>query len=109
MWCNLVARIAWADEEPFKSDIPDINLYTKLISYHRKITMPDLHKASFEFAQDGNTMGTTSETEGLTVDLEYQLPGDEPFLVLRTNGWSADDPEEISKLLQKCINAVKQI
>jgi len=61
----------------------------------------EVSKISIEMYQEGNTLGTTEEYEKLTVDIEYQLPGEEGFLVIRTDGWSMDDPEELVSLLTK--------
>jgi len=69
---------------------------------------PDISRVSFEFTQDPNTLGTTDASgygsEDLTVECEYQLPGEEPFFVIRTtSGWSFDEPETLLALL----NSVK--
>ena len=67
-----------------------------------------LHLAgmTFHFAQDGNTLGTTAETEELDVSLETQLPGDPPFFVLKSaTGWSANDAHEMSALMDRCLAA----
>ena len=62
---------------------------------------PEVVKVSVELVQDGNTLGTTDETEVLFVDFEYQLPGDEPFVVIKSDtGWSFNDLEEFSKLIK---------
>ena len=52
---------------------------------------PELMSASFTFGQEGNTEGTTSEYEEITI--EYQNPFDlhHGFFVLRTEGWSIDN------------------
>lgn len=67
---------------------------------------PLLSKVKFEFLQDGNTCGTTSETEELTIELESSSIIDGPddcFIVLRTTtGWSIDNIEELSELIEKC-------
>lgn len=56
---------------------------------------------SVSFAQEGNTLGTTSEVEELTIDAEYQLPDSGPFFVLRTKGWSIDDPKDMAEAVAK--------
>jgi hypothetical protein len=61
--------------------------------------LPQLNGASFRFIQDGNTVGTTSDTESLEVLFETQLPGEEPFFVLKTSGWSFDDYDDIMTIL----------
>jgi len=65
---------------------------------------PDISKVTFQFTQTPNTLGTTDPSgvgsEELTVECEYQLPGEEPFFVIRSDsGWSFDDPESFLKLL----------
>jgi hypothetical protein len=65
---------------------------------------PDISKVTFQFTQSPNTLGTTDPSgvgsEELTVECEYQLPGEEPFFVIRSDsGWSFDDPESFLKLL----------
>ena len=62
---------------------------------------PELMSASFTFGQEGNTEGTTSEYEEITI--EYQNPFDNRhrFFVLRTQGWSIDNPEELGELLER--------
>jgi hypothetical protein len=74
---------------------------------------PDISKVSFEFTQDPNTLGTTDASgcgsEYLTVECEYQLPGEEPFFVIRTtSGWSFDDPEALLALLNSVKDAEKK-
>jgi len=47
----------------------------------------DISKIKFEFTQEGNTLGTTSDFEDLVVEVESQL-GDikeEAFYVLKTS------------------------
>ena len=61
---------------------------------------PELNKASFHFTQEGNTEGTTSSIEEITID--YEVIADEGgFFVLRTEGWSVDSVEELSELLDR--------
>jgi hypothetical protein len=66
---------------------------------------PDISKVTFQFTQTPNTLGTTDPTgevgsEDITIDCEYQLPGEEPFFVIQSySGWSFDDPESFLKLL----------
>ena len=61
---------------------------------------PELTKASFVFTQEGNTEGTTSEFEEITID--YEVVGDEGgFFVLRTEGWSVDSVEELEELFNR--------
>ena len=61
---------------------------------------PELNKASFHFTQEGNTEGTTSGIEEITID--YEVIADEGgFFILRTEGWSIDNVEELSELLDR--------
>lgn len=60
----------------------------------------ELNRASFHFTQEGNTEGTTNEFEEITID--YEIIADEGgFFVLRTEGWSIDNVEELSELLDR--------
>lgn len=72
--------------------------------------LPDgvkLHRASFEFYQEGNTLGTTPDVEEMTIDLEYQLSMEEgPFVVIETSGWSFDD-DDLERLIHACKEAVR--
>ena len=65
----------------------------------------NIYKLTIELTQEGNTLGTTEEIETLEIRFEYQLPGGEPFLVVKTAGWSADDPEEFKNILKKASKA----
>ena len=61
---------------------------------------PELGKASFHFTQEGNTEGTTSGIEEITID--YEVVADEGgFFVLRTEGWSVDSVEELEELFNQ--------
>ena len=64
---------------------------------------PELMSASFTFGQEGNTEGTTSEYEEITI--EYQNPFDlhHGFFVLRTEGWSIDNAAEFAELLDRIL------
>lgn len=67
---------------------------------------PLLSKVTFVFVQDGNTCGTTDETEELIIELESSslISGpDDCFVVLRTpTGWSMDNIDELAELIDKC-------
>lgn len=77
---------------------------------------PYLSKVTFQFSQPGNTDGTTGslETDGweeLIVEVEsapeslLKSPG---YLVLRTKtGWSINEPDELSDLLNYITNIFK--
>ena len=61
---------------------------------------PELTKASCVFTQEGNTEGTTSEFEEITID--YEVIADEGgFFVIRTEGWSMDSIEELDELFNR--------
>jgi len=61
---------------------------------------PELTKASFVFTQEGNTEGTTSEFEEITID--YEVIADEGgFFVIRTEGWSMNSIEELDELFNR--------
>lgn len=62
---------------------------------------PEFSSASAEFTQDGNTVGTTDELESIRIDLVTQLPGEEPFIVIRTSGWSINDIGELKILIDR--------
>jgi hypothetical protein len=62
---------------------------------------PTLDKAEFTFSQEGNTLGTTEEYEQIKINLEFQLPEDDPFIVIRTDGWSIDSLDDIQKLVDR--------
>ena len=63
---------------------------------------PNICRVSVEFSQEGNTMGTTEEYEGIEVSLEFQgTEQDGPFYVIKTNGWSFDSLDEIKKLIER--------
>ncbi len=63
--------------------------------------------------QDGNTVGSTEEVEELTARLEYQIvepgKGGECFYVLKTKGWSIDEPEELKPILEDIRAAAQKI
>ena len=43
----------------------------------------------------------------LEISLQTQMPGDRPFVVLKsTTGWSFDDASELQKLIEQCKLAV---
>jgi len=68
-----------------------------------------LYKASFEFYQEGNTDGTTDETEELRV--ECMGMGDLKegcYYVLRTKtGWSIDNSDELKQLIERVDKMIK--
>ncbi len=70
----------------------------------------DLSRVIFEFCQEGNTNGTTNETEELNIEIDsssfIKNEGDH-FIVLKTNtGWSFDTTKELLDLIDDCSTAV---
>lgn len=67
---------------------------------------PYLQTATFKFAQEGNTDGTTSDTEELLIEVESvgNLDEDGGYFVLRTNGWSINDSNELDELFERIKN-----
>jgi hypothetical protein len=64
---------------------------------------PLLHKVTYEFTQDGNTLGTTEKVESLEITHEAPLFLETGhFIVIRTTGWSIDTPGELYDLLREC-------
>ena len=67
-------------------------------------------KITFELLQDGNTLGTTDDWEAIEVHCEYQLPGDEPFFVVKSEkGWSINDSKELATVIDILQKRVKDI
>jgi hypothetical protein len=63
---------------------------------------PELSRVTVRFVQDGNTCGTTSDVETLDIELEFQLCEDDgPFFVVRTAGWSFDEPPDVERLVRR--------
>ena len=73
----------------------------------------ELAKATFEFVQDGNTDGTTGELETIIVEVEglvmRESVDDLGYFVLRTEGWSIDEEEELAALVRRVKECVKGI
>ena len=61
---------------------------------------PNLFKATFEFIQDGNTDGTTEDIESITIECEG-LDASGCYYVLRTNGWSINNTDELKELIER--------
>jgi hypothetical protein len=68
---------------------------------------PEISNVSVTFIQDGNTVGTTSTLEEITVNIEFQLPGEGGFTVIKTDGWSMDDPKELTELVNRTRKILK--
>ncbi len=71
---------------------------------------PLLDTAIFTFLQETNTNGTTgksNEDEKLTITMESGCGGldeDGGFYVLRTEGWSINEPEDLLELFEQMKN-----
>lgn len=62
-----------------------------------------LDKISYTFFQEGNTLGTTTTEEEMIVDVETQCDSIEEsggFLVIKTDGWSINNVEELKDMLK---------
>jgi hypothetical protein len=68
---------------------------------------PEISNVSATYTQDGNSLGTTDSPEQITVNIEFQLPGDEGFTVIKTDGWSMDDPKELTDLVNRTRKILK--
>ena len=69
---------------------------------------PVFSRLEVTYVQDGNTLGTTSDCEELTIALETQLPSntEDPFLVIKTpSGFSMDNDVELNELIKRCYQA----
>jgi len=61
-----------------------------------------LEDITYTFSQEGNTNGTTSETEELKITVEAtneSIIKQGGFYVIRTKGWSFNDPADLAELL----------
>ena len=61
----------------------------------------EITSMKINFSQNGNTLGTTSEYEELEISLEFPDLNNEPFYVIKTEGWSFDNLSEIAALIEK--------
>lgn len=60
---------------------------------------PTLSKITYSFYQEGNTDGTTDETEELIVEVEgvFDVIEEGGYMVMRTpTGWSINNKEELN-------------
>lgn len=60
---------------------------------------PTLYKVTYSFYQEGNTDGTTDETEELIVEVEgvFDVIEEGGYMVMRTStGWSISNKEELN-------------
>lgn len=70
---------------------------------------PELTNASFRFIQEGNTDGTTEDTEVLQIDFENIMLEPPGYIVLRTQGWSIDHSDELYDLLLLLSNKILEV
>ncbi len=68
---------------------------------------PKLDRLVSDFIQPGNTIGTIPQQEQLRVRLETQEEGGEPFFVIVTDGWSFDNIEGFTDVIERASNGVK--
>jgi len=59
----------------------------------------DISDFKLTYTQEGNTLGTTSDDEYLTLSFESSDFSEGGFYVLQTDGWSFDSLEELLALL----------
>lgn len=69
----------------------------------------EINKIQIEFSQEGNSLGTTDEYETLNLNFEYQLPGEGPFIVIKTDGWSINESSELKEFINKVEGFEKKI
>ena len=65
---------------------------------------PQLESATFTFHQGGNCTGSTDYAEVLTISFESSLGLDydgDGFFVLRTDGWSVDNAQELQDVFDR--------
>lgn len=65
---------------------------------------PGISRVSIEVYQEGNTLGTTQETEEMEIILEGPLGSidkDGAFLVIKTNGWSMQSEKDFVELIDR--------
>jgi len=69
----------------------------------------ELSGASAHFTQEGNTLGTTTDYEELSISLEFAAGEDEgPFYVLKSEtGWSFDGVDELKALIERVEKVLK--
>jgi hypothetical protein len=71
---------------------------------------PKLERCSFTFNQEGNSNGTTDDFEILTIECESSLGIDNDggcFYVLKTDGWSIDNVNDLQELFDRIQKAIK--
>ena len=71
---------------------------------------PTLEKATFEFSQEGNCISGQDEFETLTIECESSLGIDRDedcFYVLRTDGWSVDNEQDLKELFNRIQKVIK--
>jgi hypothetical protein len=71
---------------------------------------PELAEIRFSYVQEGNTDGTTADTEELEIRWESILLGPPGFCTIRTpTGWSINDPDEVYGLLITTLDVVRRL
>ena len=73
---------------------------------------PKLERCVFEFSQEGNTNGTTSNYEDLTISCESSLGIDNDggcFYVIKSeSGWSINNVNDLQELFDRIQKVIKQ-
>jgi hypothetical protein len=70
---------------------------------------PSLFKATFEFIQDGNTNGSTSDIESLVIECEG-VDASGCFYVLKSDtGWSINEPDDLKELIERINKSIIEI
>ena len=71
---------------------------------------PTLHEAIFKFYQDGNTNGSTAETEEIEITIESVIDSLDKiggFYTIRTiTGWSINDLDDMKNIFEQIKNIV---
>ena len=105
MWTAISGSIRLGDVETMDEAAELIDKDRAIMDKYSTEVLFD--SATFHFSAPGNTLGTTSEYENIEIRLETQLPGEEPFIVVKTDGWSINEPEELVTLINKCLKEWK--
>ena len=69
------------------------------------------HRMEIELSQDGNTDGTTGDSESLTIEIEgmWMDESGRGFAVLRTEGWSINDSAEMAQVIDAVQDAAEAL
>ena len=69
------------------------------------------HRMEIEITQDGNTDGTTGETESMTIEIDgmWMDESGRGYAVLRTEGWSINDGAEMAQVIDAVQDAAEAL